>query len=57
MISKKDREIVKGVSEEDFKDYMGTNAYKFLEARNRLLDGKITSWSWMPLFGGVGMKT
>ncbi|MCD8566791.1 MAG: hypothetical protein LRY36_02595 [Alphaproteobacteria bacterium] len=45
-------EIVKSVSDSEFKDYVGPNAYKFDKARKNVARGKYTSWGWMPFILG-----
>lgn len=53
-MSKKDIEIVSGISEDEFKNYVGIEGYKFLEGRNKVIEGNYISWAWPPLFlGGV----
>lgn len=53
-MSKKDIETVSSVSEDEFKNYVGIEGYKFLEARKKIIDGKYISWAWPPLFlGGI----
>jgi hypothetical protein len=38
--------IIQETTEDDFKDYAGENAYQFIPTRNKILEGKLLSWSW-----------
>jgi len=44
------QELAEEVTEDEFKDFVGDNAYKFAEARKRALAGKKECWSWLILF-------
>jgi hypothetical protein len=47
------KDIADSVTDEDFKAFMGDNVEKFTPTRQRLLDGKKTSWDWLVFFFAV----
>jgi len=51
--SKKLRETIESVTDDEFKDYVGVNAYKFMSTRENLMAGKSSfSFSWPALLLG-----
>lgn len=47
------KDIKNDVTEAEFKTFVGDNAYKFSQARERVLNGKHTAHSWWALLFGV----
>lgn len=50
---KRFQKIVNEVSDEDYEAFMGENVDKFAVTRQRMLDGKLTSWDWMAFFFSI----